>query len=162
MKRTCALLLGFLAATLWSPATWALDAEMALGFAELFEPVHGVKAGKALHMIGPDELVERVKKGESIVPLDVRTPAEVGFYGMTMSGALAMPINELFKLENLELIPTDKMVLVICKSGTRATAAGTALRYLGFDNVYVLKGGLGALAGYLNPKTANLPPVKTE
>jgi rhodanese-related sulfurtransferase len=52
------------------------------------------------------------------------------------------------------------MVVIICKSGTRATAVGTALRHIGFDNVYILKGGLMALSKYLSPKTAN-PESKT-
>ena len=162
MKRTYSLLLGLLTAMLSITATWAYDTEMARGYALMFEPVQGVKAGKALHMIKPDQFVERVKKGETIVALDVRTPAEFGFYGMATPDALRIPINELFKTENLDLIPTDKMVLVVCKSGTRATAAGTALRHIGFDNVYVLKGGIGALAAYLNPKTANMPLPSAE
>jgi rhodanese-related sulfurtransferase len=45
----------------------------------------------------------------------------------------------------------------MCLSGTRATAAGTALRHIGFDNVYILKGGFKALTGYLGPKEANSP-----
>ena len=54
--------------------------------------------------------------------------------------------------------------VVLCKSGARATAAGTALRHIGFENVYVLKGGFKALTGYLGPVEANTPlspaPVK--
>ena len=70
---------------------------------------------------------------------------------------MAIPINELFTPANLDLIPTDKTVVVVCKSGTRATAAGTALRHIGFENVYVLKGGFKALVGYMGPKEANTP-----
>jgi rhodanese-related sulfurtransferase len=76
---------------------------------------------------------------------------------MTTPDALSIPINVLFKPENLDRVPTDRKVDVGCASGTRATAAGIALRQVGFENVYVLKGGLNALAGYLNPKTANMP-----
>ncbi len=156
MKRICIFLLVSLAALLLAQTTWAYDAESARAFAQMFEPVRGVKAGKALHMIRPEQLVERVKKGEHIVALDVRTPAESGFHGMTMPDTLAIPIDQLFLPENLDRIPTDRPVLVVCKSGTRATAACTGLRYIGFENAYVLKGGIGALAGYLNPKTANM------
>jgi rhodanese-related sulfurtransferase len=48
-------------------------------------------------------------------------------------------------------------VVIVCLSGTRASAAGTALRHIGFENVYILKGGFKALAGYLDPKEANAP-----
>jgi len=159
MKRMYVLIASFFLSVLVMPWVWAYDIDAANSYARMFEPVYGVKAGKALHMIKPDELVKRVKKGETIVAIDIRTSAESGFCGVAMPDALAIPINELFKAENLERIPTDKVVLIVCKSGTRATAAATALRHIGFDNVYVLKGGLGALTGYINPKTANMPLV---
>lgn len=157
MKRKYPLLLGILAIWLVVPASWAYDAQMAGRFAQLFEPVQGARAGKALHLIAPEELVRLVKQGERVVALDVRTPAELGICGMTTPDALSIPINVLFKPENLDRVPTDRKVVVVCGSGTRATAAGIALRQVGFENVYVLKGGLNALAGYLNPKTANMP-----
>jgi rhodanese-related sulfurtransferase len=52
--------------------------------------------------------------------------------------------------------------VIVCKSGTRAFAVGTALRHIGFDNVSILKGGYMSLNKYLDPKTANAPvkPVK--
>ncbi|MEN8130488.1 MAG: rhodanese-like domain-containing protein [Pseudomonadota bacterium] len=162
MKRVYTLLVSVLAVLLVVPTAWSYDIEAAKSYAKMFEPVQGVKAGKALHLIKPDGLVKRVKKGEAIVAIDVRTPAEFGFYGMAMTDTMAIPINELFKPENLERIPSDKLVLIVCKAGTRATAAATALRHIGFDNVYVLKGGLGAMASYLNPKTANMPLSKTK
>jgi 3-mercaptopyruvate sulfurtransferase SseA len=74
-----------------------------------------------------------------------------------LPGALVIPINELFTDASLARIPTDKTVIVLCKSGTRATAAGTALRHIGFENVYILKGGYKALIAYMGPKEANTP-----
>jgi rhodanese-related sulfurtransferase len=68
-----------------------------------------------------------------------------------------IPIDELFTETKLSLIPTDKTVVVVCMSGTRAAAAGTALRHIGFENAYVLKGGFKALTGYLGPVEANTP-----
>lgn len=157
MKRNYLLILSILTTLLLLPMAWAYDAEMAQGYARMFQSVHGVKAGKALHMVKSDEFVQRMKKGEVIVVIDIRTPGEFGVFGMTTPNTMTIPINELFKKENLERIPVDKQVLIVCKSGTRATAAGIALRHIGFENVYVLKGGLGALASYLSAKTANMP-----
>ena len=77
---------------------------------------------------------------------------------MSLPGSLSIPVNELFKKDNLDRIPQDKAVVIVCKSGTRATAVGTALRHVGFENVYVLKGGIMALSSYLTPKNANPPP----
>ena len=45
-------------------------------------------------------------------------------------------------------------MIIVCKSGARATAVGTSLRHIGFDNVYILKGGFQGLANYFGPKQA--------
>jgi rhodanese-related sulfurtransferase len=110
-----------------------------------------------LHLIPPDAFLNKVKANEPLVALDIRTPAETGIYGLTLPGSLAIPVSELFTETSLARIPTDKTVVVMCLSGTRAAAAGTALRHIGFDNVYILKGGFKALTGYLDPKVANTP-----
>ncbi|TNG03552.1 MAG: rhodanese-like domain-containing protein [Gammaproteobacteria bacterium] len=140
-----------------SPA-WSYDTEMAQSYAKLFAPVKGAKAGKAMHLMKPDAFVNKVKAKKPLVVLDIRTPAETGIYSATLPGTLIIPVNELFTEANLARIPSDKTVVVLCKSGTRAAAAGTALRHIGFDNVYVLKGGFKALTGYMGPKEANTPP----
>ncbi len=145
------------AVTCFVGEAWSYDAALAESYAELFAPVKGASAGKALHMIKPESFLNKVKAQKPIVALDIDTPAETRVYSMTLPGTLAIPINELFTKENLDLIPTDKTVVVVCKSGTRATAAGTALRHIGFENVYVLKGGFKALVSYIGPKEANTP-----
>ena len=136
---------------------WSYDTAMAESYAQLFAPVKGAGAGKALHLIKPDALLNKVKAKEPLVILDIRTPAETGVYSVTLPGSLMIPVDELFTETKLSLIPTDKTVVVVCMSGTRATAAGTALRHIGFENVYVLKGGFKALTGYLGPVEANTP-----
>ena len=137
---------------------WSYDAEMAKSYANLFAPVKGAGAGKALHLMKPDAFLNKVKAKESVVVLDVRTPAEVVVVTSILTDSLPIPINELFSEANLARLPTDKTVVVLCKSGTRATAAGTALRHIGFENVYILKGGYKALINYMGPKEANTPP----
>ena len=136
---------------------WSYDTTMAASYAKLFAPVKGAGAGKALHLIPPDAFLNKVKAKEPLVVLDIRTPAETGVYSVTLPGSLVIPVNELFTKAKLTLIPTDKTVVLLCMSGVRATAAGTALRHIGFENVYILKGGFKALTGYLGPKEANTP-----
>lgn len=133
-------------------AAWSYDAKLAESYAKLFAPAEGVKVGKELHFIKPDGFIKNLQAGKEYVTIDVRTSGEAAMFGMTMPGTMAIPVNELFKEENLKRIPTDKMVVIICKSGARATAAGTALRHIGFDNVYILKGGLQALSSAYGPK----------
>ncbi|HBE93515.1 MAG TPA: rhodanese-like domain-containing protein, partial [Gammaproteobacteria bacterium] len=142
------------AVTIAGPA-WSYDPAMAESYATLFAPVKGAGAGKALHLIKPDGFLNKVKAKEPLVVLDVRTPAETGVYSVTLPGSMVIPVSELFTKAKLALIPTDKTVVVLCLSGTRATAVGTALRHIGFENVYILKGGFKALTGYMGPVEAN-------
>jgi len=146
-----------IAVALATPA-WSYDTAMAESYAKLFAPVKGAGAGKALHLMKPNAFLNKVKAKEPLVALDVRTSAEIGVFTSILPGSLMIPMNELFTEANLARIPTDKAVVVLCKSGTRATAAGTALRHIGFENVYVLKGGFKALIAYMGPKEANTPP----
>lgn len=157
MKRITLLLWACLAALLFAPMSLAYDADLAKSFAALFEPVQGQKAGAALHLMKPEKLTALLRQGKPVVALDVRTPAEARIVGMTLPGTLAIPLSELFMPGNLQRIPTDRMVVVVCKTGTFATAATTALRAIGFENAYVLYGGIDALAKYMNPITANAP-----
>ena len=156
LMRLLTITLLAVAVTVAGPA-WPYDSIMAKSYATLFAPVAGAEAGKALHLIPPDALLNKVKAKEPLVVLDIRTPAETGVYGMSLPGSLVIPVNELFTETSLAMIPTDKTVVVICLSGTRASAAGTALRHIGFENVYILKGGFKALTSYLGPKEANTP-----
>ena len=156
LARVLKILSLVMAATLASPV-WSYDAAMAESYAKLFAPVQGAGAGKGLHLITPDAFLNKVKTKEPVLALDVRTPAETAVYSVTLPGALVIPINELFTEANLARIPTDRTVVVFCLSGARATAAGTALRHIGFENVYVLKGGFKALTAYMGPKEANAP-----
>ena len=157
LTRLLTITLLAVAVTIAGPA-WSYDAAMAQSYAKLFAPVKGAGAGKAMHLIKPDGFLNKVKAKEPLVVLDVRTTAETGVYSATLPGTMVISMDELFTEANLARIPTDKTVVVLCKSGARATAAGTALRHIGFENVYVLKGGFKALTGYMGPKEANTPP----
>jgi rhodanese-related sulfurtransferase len=143
-----------------STSAWSYDSDLAASYAKLFEPVAGAKAGKALHLMKPEMFLKTLQSNKPILTIDVRTPNEASVVGMTLPGSLAIPVNKVFLQENLERIPQDKTVVIVCLTGTRATAVGTALRHVGFNNVYVLKGGIMALAEHVNPKTVNPPPQK--
>ena len=141
-----------------STSSWGYDQDLAASYQKLFEPVGGAKAGKALHLIKPDAFVEGLKKGKQVVAIDVRTPAESAISSIVLPGSMRIPANEVFKPENLARLPEDKQIVLVCKSGARAVAVGTSLRHVGFNNVYILKGGLKALNAYVDPRTANSPP----
>ena len=150
MRFILALLVG---AALSVPAM-AYDEALAKTYEQFFSSFEEKAVPKALHAIPPEQVVDAIKKGEDIVLVDVRTAHEQSLIGLTFEHTLHMPMNEVFKPENLSEIPTDKRVIVTCKSGLRCTVIALALRNVGFDNVYSMKGGLMALMKYLTPKTA--------
>ena len=153
LTRLLTITLLAVAVTIAGPA-WSYDTTMAASYAKLFAPVKGAGAGKALHLIPPDAFVKGIKDGKEFVAIDVRTPVETGIFGMALPNSLVIPVDQLFQPANLDRIPTDKPIMIMCQSGIRSVAVGTALRHIGFDNVYILKGGFKALSSYLGPKQA--------
>lgn len=89
---------------------------------------------------------------EKVTLLDVRTPAEAGIVGLTFPNALQMPMDQLFKPENLERLPKDGIILVVCHSGNRAAGSTALLSAIGFRNVRYVNGGLISLVTELTPK----------
>ena len=106
-----------------------------------------IKADDALKML-------REKKPFSF--LDVRTEGENAVLSLSGENALHIPLNLLFKKENLDKLPLDKPIVVVCHSGTRATLAAIGLKRLGFKKVHVLKGGIVALAKSTSVKKSPL------
>jgi rhodanese-related sulfurtransferase len=107
-----------------------------------------------LHNLPVKDFVAALKAGEPLFVVDVRTPGETGIYGFRAPAGMVAPLPTLFAPETLDRLPTDRKIVVVCKGGHRAMAAAVGLRQIGFDDVYVLKGGLKALAAHLSPKTA--------
>jgi rhodanese-related sulfurtransferase len=160
MKYCVLLMAGLASLVSLGAAASGYDAALAASYAELFAPAVAAQTGKALHLVKPEQLVKDLQAGEEIIALDVRTRNESDLLRVTLPGSMQVPINEVFLAKNLDRIPHDKTVIVVCKSGTRATAVGTALRHVGFKNVYVLKGGMMALSAHLNANNANPPMPK--
>ncbi len=135
----------------------AYDHGLADAYADMFAPVKGAKAGKHLQLMKPVQFVNAIKAGKKFVAIDIRTPAETQFVTTVLPGSMVIPLAQLFQHENLAKLPTDTPIIVMCKSGARATAAAIGLRRIGFTRTYVLKGGLKGLIGYMGPKEANQP-----
>ncbi len=140
---------------------WSFDKGLAGSYEQYFEQFDGKATPKALHMIKTSGFVKAVLTGQKMFVLDIRTPAETGMYGLTLPRSTAIPMNEVFKPENLARIPTDQKVVIVCKAGHRAMSIATALRHVGFKNVYVLKHGISDLARYLSAKNGYLSVPKT-
>jgi rhodanese-related sulfurtransferase len=144
----------FVVASLIAGSASAYNKDLASSYEQYFAPFAGKETTKALQLIKPNVFVYAIKKGDKMLVLDIRTPAEVGMVSLAMPGSLAISMDQVFKPANLARIPTDKYVVVVCQGGVRAMAIATALRNTGFSNIYVLKGGAKDLVKYLNQNTA--------
>lgn len=97
-----------------------------------------------------------IRDNGQYVLLDVRSEGETSVFGLNGKNAMHIELKELFKKENLDKLPTDKMIIAVCHSGTRGLMAAMGLKQIGFKNVQVLKGGLITLAEANTPKNAPL------
>ena len=97
-------------------------------------------------VISSEELYQQLQNQEDVYLLDVREPSELE---VTMiSGSKNIPLSDIFVENNISEIPTDKPVVVICKSGNRATVATYELAQHDID-FQVLDGGMKAWDKYL-------------
>jgi rhodanese-related sulfurtransferase len=101
-----------------------------------------------------EQVLAMLAKGEPITLLDIRTPAEQAVVSVTHPKAIGIPLDQLFKKENLARLTANGQIVVICHTGERAAIAASLLRAVGFRNAYFLSGGLISLVTDLTPKTA--------
>jgi rhodanese-related sulfurtransferase len=106
--------------------------------------------------VTPEDAREEITRGDAVV-LDVREPIE---WEEHIEGAVQVPRGILeFQADpaspahNPALEP-DRRVIVVCRSGTRATLAAATLMDLGFTDVVNLVGGMNAW------KKAGLPTAE--
>jgi rhodanese-related sulfurtransferase len=133
-------LLGFVA------VGFSYDAELAKKMDAMFSQMTPEVLKQKPCQIDSNQLFEMIKKKEDFVILDVRTPQEQSITGITWKNTLNIPMHEVFKPENLNKLPKDKKIVVVCHSGDRAAAVVTGLRAVGFNNAYQFKGGIKELA----------------
>ena len=74
--------------------------------------------------------------------LDVRTPGE--FESAHIAGAYNVPLDLLREHRDEIIKHLDEDVVLVCRSGQRATQAEETLRSAGFTNVHILDGGITA------------------
>lgn len=136
--------------------SFAYDEGLAARFDAMFSQMTQEVLAAAPCQITPEKVLEMLNKKEEFYVLDIRTPAEQNFVGITFKNAIHVPMNEVFKKENLAKLPKNKKVVVICHSGTRAAPTTLALRMIGFENAVMLRGGISALAAAVTPKSLPL------
>jgi rhodanese-related sulfurtransferase len=89
--------------------------------------------------ITPEEVKERLDKGEQLNLLDVREPHEREEFNI---GGIHIPLGQVMmqadELENLK----DQEVIVYCRSGNRSGQGAMILETMGFTNTKNLSGGM--------------------
>lgn len=88
-------------------------------------------------VISPDYYLENYTNTDADhILIDVRTPGE--FDGGHIAGAVNIPVEELD--QRLSEVPTDKDIVVYCRSGNRSATASRILTSSGFEGVYDMGG----------------------
>ena len=112
------------------------------------DPVVAVDDSAEFDLAGTVDVqtVASVKDREDVVVLDVREQWE--YDEGHIPGVTLIPMGEV--ANRLAEIPTDKEVIVTCRSGNRSGQVTDFLRQQGFDNVHNMDGGILAwqAAGY--------------
>jgi len=93
-----------------------------------------------------DDVMKMVREAKPMLLLDIRTDGETSVVALGDNGTRHVPVEHLFEKAHLDALPSDRPIVIVCYSGSRATMAAMGLKMIGIKNVQVLKGGIVALA----------------
>ncbi len=79
--------------------------------------------------------------------LDIREPVEIAICALEDSVSIAMQQVP----QQLEALPREHPLIVVCHHGVRSAMVTDFLRNSGFDNAWNLTGGIDAWAGIVEP-----------
>ncbi|MGN6602654.1 MAG: rhodanese-like domain-containing protein [Ginsengibacter sp.] len=90
--------------------------------------------------ISPEEVKERLDKGEKLNLVDVRQPEETAEYNI---GGIALPLGNIqnLQIDDIEDLKNQEVILY-CRSGNRSGMAAMMLDQMGFTNTKNLTGGM--------------------
>jgi len=91
--------------------------------------------------ITPQEVTAKLGAGEPIVLIDVREPFE--HQQAAIPGAELIPMNTVpQRLQHLEALADEKLLIVFCHHGMRSMSVVNWLRQQGVENCQSLAGGI--------------------
>jgi len=135
-----------LLALFWSVNLSAYDADMAKKINKTFSHYSLENLNNSKMLVDAETVMKMLKKKEDFLFLDIRTINEIGVVGLRTDNTLEIPLDVLFQKENLDRLPKEKAIVIVCHSGNRALQAATGLEMIGFKNDKILYGGIMALA----------------
>lgn len=108
-------------------------------------------------------MLEEPAMVEAMYLLDIRAAADYQEVGH-IEGAVNIPFKDVGVPENLDMLPKDKKIIVICYTGNTAAQTTMILRLLGYDAAVLKFGSMGWAAntmtqGYVDSITAADYPV---
>lgn len=121
--------------------------------AKILEPTNAyVNSGKAA-TISPQDIYNNVVVGKDpgYLLVSVRKPED--YAKGHVPGAINIPYGEFYKKENLDKLPKDKKIVVICYTGHTASQITMLLNQLGYD-AYAMK--FGMMGWTSDPNVLNL------
>jgi rhodanese-related sulfurtransferase len=87
------------------------------------------------------------RSDEALTILDVRNPPEIAV--CAFDGSLNIPMHEI--PANLQALPRDGKLIVVCHHGARSLQVAAWLRHNGRDNAISLRGGVDAWSRQIDP-----------
>jgi rhodanese-related sulfurtransferase len=143
---------------------------LSVGLLFAYNPLDGVKAQKAAalkvvgnHFITVKTLKKWIKKDKDFQIVDVREASEFMAGHIDYIETLHVPRGVLYGAVKKGALKPNKTYVVVCRTGHRALlATATLMKWYGFKNTYVLKGGIKAWiqAGGSIENALHLGPVK--
>jgi len=113
-------------------------------------PLEDASGADSAENIGPRALRALLDRGDPIALVDVREPYEREI--VSLANTHEIPLDELE--ERLRELPTDREIVVYCRSGARSARAARALREAGFGRVRNLEGGVLGWIDEVDPSLA--------
>ncbi len=95
------------------------------------------------------ELKEMLDRGDDILLVDVREPAEYEI--VKIPGSVLIPKGEILNGSALASLPQDKQVVMYCKSGIRSAETLAAVKAAGLSNAVHVQGGVIAWVNQVDP-----------
>lgn len=139
-------LITLLSLATFSVGAFAYDHAQAQQFDKFYSHVTQKALSESKLSISGDTVMKMLREKKDFILLDVRTKGEMSVLSLVTDNTVQIPIDELFQEKNLDKLPTDKPIVVVCHSGARALLAAMNLKQIGFKNIQLLQGGIGSLA----------------
>ncbi|KYF99239.1 thiamine biosynthesis protein ThiF [Sorangium cellulosum] len=101
-----------------------------------------------VQQISVKELFLKLKAGEPVVLLDVRTPGEHDI--AALPGSTLIPLTELAERADEVEAPDGALIVAYCHHGVRSLSAAAILEKLGHARVASLQGGIDAWSVHID------------